>query len=124
MLIVKRPFRNFGKVLTVGSVLTEPAEIKHLKARLGDGHIIEIAEHDLDKFHDYFLQKFGVDIIENFKKVSKVTEVVNTKIDEVKTDETIKVKTEPTPSVPVEPKVDVKTEVKTGEVPVDSPTTK
>jgi hypothetical protein len=74
MLVVKRPFRNLGVVLTAGSVITEPAVIKHLKSRMGDGHIIEVAEHDLDKFRDYFLQKFKVDILENIEKDTGKTE--------------------------------------------------
>jgi hypothetical protein len=74
MLIVKRPFRNLGVVLTAGSVITKPAVIKHLKSRIGDGHIIEVAEHDLDKFRDYFLQKFKVDILKNIEKDAGKTE--------------------------------------------------
>lgn len=60
MYIVKRPFRNFGKVLTVGSVIAEPTAIKRFKGRLAEGKIIEVTEQTYDVAARYFKDKYGV----------------------------------------------------------------
>jgi len=62
MYIVKRPFRNFGRVMTVGSVISEPAEIKRFKGRLAEGKIICVKDADYSKAASYFKKKYGVDI--------------------------------------------------------------
>lgn len=62
MFVVKRPFRNCGIVLTAGSVITEPASIKHFKTRLGMGKIVCVTEDNFKKYQSYFKEKFGVDI--------------------------------------------------------------
>ena len=61
MLVVRRPFKNYGVALVPGSVV-EPATIKHLKARLRDRSIIEVSETSLDAWNKYFMDKFGVPI--------------------------------------------------------------
>lgn len=62
MFVVKRPFRNRGKVLTAGSVITDPADIKRFKGRLAEGKIINVTEQTYDNIAKYFKQKHGVDI--------------------------------------------------------------
>lgn len=62
MYIVKKPFKNFGKVYTAGTVITEPADIKRFKGKLAEGKIIEVTEQTYGATHEYFKSKFGVDI--------------------------------------------------------------
>lgn len=63
MYVVKRPFRNFGKVYTAGTVITEPAEIKRFNGKLAEGKIIVVTEQTFDATAKYFKEKYGVDII-------------------------------------------------------------
>lgn len=62
MYIVKRPFRNLGRVLTVGSIITEPTEIKRFKGRLAEGKILHVRDKDYEHTRAYFKKKYGVDI--------------------------------------------------------------
>ena len=62
MFVVKRPFRNFGKVMTVGTVISDPTAIKHFNARFAEGKIIEVTEQTLANTAKYFKEKYGVDI--------------------------------------------------------------
>ena len=62
MYVVKRPFRNFGKVYTAGSVITDPADIKRFKGKLAEGKIIKVTEQTFDSIAVYFKTKYGVDI--------------------------------------------------------------
>lgn len=62
MYVVKRPFRNLGMVYTVGSVITEPTEIKRFKGRIAEGKILEVTEQNFEKYARYFTDKYGVDI--------------------------------------------------------------
>ncbi len=82
MFVVKRPFRNFGKVLTVGSVITEPTAIKRFKGRLAEGKIIEVTEQTYSVAAKYFKDKYGVVLP---AICTEPTDEVKT--DEVKTDE-------------------------------------
>lgn len=69
MYIVKRPFRNLGRVMTVGSVITEPTEIKRFKGRLAEGKILFVPDKDVEKTKAFFKDKYGVDISDT--KVNK-----------------------------------------------------
>jgi len=60
MLVVKRPFKNLGKVYTAGSVITEPATIKRLRGKIAEGKIIEVTEQTYDVASNYFKAKYGV----------------------------------------------------------------
>lgn len=60
MYVVRRPFRNLGKVLTVGSTIEDPTVIKHFKSRLAEGKIIVVDEHNYSARAKYFKDKFGV----------------------------------------------------------------
>ena len=62
MFVVKRPFRNFGKVMTVGTVISDPTAIKHFNARFAEGKIIEVTEQTLANTAKYFKEMYGVDI--------------------------------------------------------------
>lgn len=60
MFVVRRPFRNLGRVLTVGTVISDPTVIKHFKSRFAEGKIIRVNEHNFDSYYDFFLKKFAV----------------------------------------------------------------
>lgn len=60
MYVVRRPFRNLGKVFTVGSTIEDPTVIKHFKSRLAEGKIIVVDEHNYAARAEYFKDKFGV----------------------------------------------------------------
>ena len=60
MFVVRRPFRNLGKVLTVGTVISDPTVIKHFKSRFAEGKIVEVNEHNFDSYYNFFLKKFSV----------------------------------------------------------------
>ena len=70
MYVVKRPFRNFGKVYTAGSVITDPADIKRFKGKLAEGKIIKVTEQTFDSIAVYFKTKYGVDI----PKINTITD--------------------------------------------------
>ena len=79
MLFVRKTFKSNGKCFTAGSVVTEPAAMKHFKRRLFDRYLIEVTEQNFDKWYNYFLVKHGVEItieeteeeIEEIQKPSK-----------------------------------------------------
>ena len=56
--VVRRSFRNFNQMMVPGSVV-EPGSIKHFKNRLRDRYIIQVNEHELDKWQKYFITKYG-----------------------------------------------------------------
>ena len=60
MYVVRRPFRNLGKVFTVGSTIEDPTVIKHFKSRLAEGKIIVVDEHNYTARAKYFNDRFGV----------------------------------------------------------------
>lgn len=62
MLVVKRGFRNLGQMLTVGSEISDPTVIKHLKSRISAGDIVVVTEHNYDAYQAYFKAKFEVDL--------------------------------------------------------------
>ena len=62
MFVVRRPFRNLGKVICAGTVITEPATIKRFKGKLAEGKIIEVTEQNFDATAKYFKAKYGVEL--------------------------------------------------------------
>lgn len=62
MYVVRRTFRNYGQMMAPGSFV-EPGAVKRFKSRLADGHIVEVPEHDFDKWAEYFKVRFGVTLI-------------------------------------------------------------
>lgn len=62
MIVVRRPFRNLGKVLTAGTVISDPAVIKHFKSRFAEGKLVEVNEHNFEAYYSFFKQKYGVDL--------------------------------------------------------------
>lgn len=64
MYIVKRPFKNLGRAYAVGSVITEPTEIKRFRGKLAEGKILYVAEKDYERTKKHFKEKYGVDIVE------------------------------------------------------------
>lgn len=61
MFVVKRPFKNMGVVMEVGSVV-DPASTKLFKPKLHHGKIVEVTEQNYNEMKAYFKCKFGVDI--------------------------------------------------------------
>lgn len=61
MYVVRRAFRNFGQMMTPGSIV-EPGAIKRFKSRLNDRHIVEVHEQDFEKWQKYFKERVGVEL--------------------------------------------------------------
>ena len=61
MFVVKRAFRDASGMVPAGSIV-EPVGIKRFKHRLLEGHIVEVNEHNFDKYADFFKQRYGVDL--------------------------------------------------------------
>lgn len=61
MFVVKRPFRDAAGMVTAGSIV-EPAGIKRFKHRVLEGHIVEVTEHNFDRYADFFKRRYGVDL--------------------------------------------------------------
>lgn len=61
MYVVRRAFRNYNQMMVPGSEI-EPGTVKLFKTRLRDRVIIEVNEHDFDKWNAYFIEKFGTPI--------------------------------------------------------------
>ena len=49
-------------MMAPGSIV-EPEAIKRFKARLNDGHIVEVNEHDFSKWQKYFKERIGVELM-------------------------------------------------------------
>ena len=73
MYVVRRTFRNYGQMMAPGSIV-EPDAIKRFKSRLNDGHIVEVTEHDFDKWQKYFKERIGVAIARPEKEPEKEPE--------------------------------------------------
>lgn len=61
MFVVKRAFRDASGMIPAGSIV-EPAGIKRFRHRLLEGHIVEVNEHNFDKYADFFKQRYGIDL--------------------------------------------------------------
>lgn len=61
MYVVRRAFRNYGQMMAPGSVV-EPAAIKRFKSRVAEGKIVEVTEHNFDKWREYFKVRMNVEI--------------------------------------------------------------
>lgn len=61
MFVVKRTFRDASGMVPAGSIV-EPAGIKRFRHRLLEGHIVEVNEHNFDKYADFFKQRYGIDL--------------------------------------------------------------
>lgn len=62
MYVVRRAFRNYGKMMAPGSIV-EPGAVKRFKSRLSDGHIVEVSEQDFDKWAEYFKMRLGITLV-------------------------------------------------------------
>ena len=62
MLVVKKPFKNYGVVYTVGTVIAVPTNIKRLKGKIAEGKIIVVTEHNYEYVAKYFKDKYDVAI--------------------------------------------------------------
>lgn len=61
MYVVRRAFRNYGQMMAPGSVV-EPAAIKRFKSRVAEGRIVEVNEHNFDKWEEYFKVRMSTTI--------------------------------------------------------------
>ena len=59
MFVVKRPFRDAAGMVSAGSII-EPAGIKRFKHRVLEGHIVEVNEHNFERYADFFKKRYGV----------------------------------------------------------------
>ena len=80
MYVVRRPFRNLGKVFTVGSTIEDPTVIKHFKSRLAEGKIIVVDEHNYAARAKYFKDRFGVTLPSLEKPEESHEEKVETQV--------------------------------------------
>ena len=91
MFVVKRAFRDASGMIPAGSIV-EPAGIKRFRHRLLEGHIVEVNEHNFDKYADFFKQRYGIDLPsleqpvaeQNATEQSKASTPVTAKPTEVK----------------------------------------
>ena len=67
LYIVKRPFKTVGKVFLLGSVITDPTEIRLFKSKVKEGKIIEVKETDLPRIAEYVESRTGVNPTELFQ---------------------------------------------------------
>ena len=94
MFVVKRPFRNYGKVYTAGTVITDPAAIKRFNGKLAEGKIMEVTEQTFESTAKYFKEKFGVDITPASEPTEpEPTEPEPTAVEEVKATQKVVVTT-------------------------------
>lgn len=84
MYVVKRHFKSLGKVYTAGSVIAEPASVKHFKSKLASGKILCVTEQTYEAARAYFKDKYGVDLPPLAAKEEKTPEAPQ---DEAKADE-------------------------------------
>ena len=78
LYIVKHTFKTGGNVFLMGSVISDPTEIRLFRSKVREGKIIEVKEQDLPHIAEYVESRTGVNPIEVFK------ELVSTKKAEAK----------------------------------------
>lgn len=61
MYIVRRSFRGPHGPVSAGSVV-EPADIKDFKYRLQQQHIVEVNEHNFERYEGFFKARFCAQI--------------------------------------------------------------
>ena len=61
MFVVKRAFRDATGMIPAGSIV-EPAGIKRFKHRVLEGHIVEVNEHNFDRYAEFFKKRHGVNL--------------------------------------------------------------
>lgn len=74
MFVVKRPFRDASGMFTAGMIVN-PEEIKGLRYRIRENHLVEVTEKNFDEYADYFLQRYGVILGKEETTEVKVEEV-------------------------------------------------
>lgn len=61
MFIVRRSFRGSRGPLVAGSIV-EPADVKDFRYRLQQQHIVEVTEHNFERYQKFFKDRCGIDI--------------------------------------------------------------
>ena len=61
MYVARRAFRNYGKMITPGSII-EPGAVKWFKTRLKDRQIIEVTSQSFKEWKEYFADKYDVEL--------------------------------------------------------------
>lgn len=59
--ICKRAFRDAKGPIPAGSII-DPAEIKRFRFRLQERHIVEVTEHNFEKYDTFFKQRYNIEI--------------------------------------------------------------
>lgn len=80
MYVVRRPFRGPHGPMTVGSIV-EPTDLRDFNYRLREKHIVEITEHNYEKYKYFFKQRFGIDLAKLPNKNIKINKVEKPTID-------------------------------------------
>lgn len=112
MFVVKKPFRNLGKTLTAGTVITEPAAIKRFNGRIAEGKVIEVTEQTYGSIAKYFKTKYGV-TLPPLTKASTDEDVSTTEVPQTPDEGVSTAEVPQTPEVPQKPvEVAAKTAVK------------
>lgn len=61
MFVVKKAFRDSKGVRSVGSIV-EPTDVNRFKYRFGGNYIVEVNEHNFNRYAEYFKVRCGVDL--------------------------------------------------------------
>ena len=59
--VVRRPFKTRGKVYPAGTIIENPAGIPLYKSKVGEGKIVEVDEHNIERVATYLKYRRGVE---------------------------------------------------------------
>lgn len=59
--VVRRPFKTRGKVYSAGTIIEDPAVIPLYKSKVGEGKIVEVDEHNIERVATYLKYRRGVE---------------------------------------------------------------
>lgn len=59
--VVRRPFKTRGKVYPAGTIIEDPAGIPLYKSKVGEGKIVEVDEHNIERVATYLKYRRGVE---------------------------------------------------------------
>ena len=66
MYIVTRTFRDSKGMFTVGTIV-EPTDVKAFKSRLHQKHIVDVDEHNIDKWASFFKNRYGINLADKIE---------------------------------------------------------
>ena len=65
MFVVTRTFRDANGIFSAGTIV-EPAEIKAFKSRFQQRHIVDVNEHNIQIWQNYFQNRYGIALADVF----------------------------------------------------------